>query len=103
MFINNKCAFSDLKHTEENVEYYVLFKERIMWSMHHNNVTFTDEKSFVLNDLLRLNVRRDPIIGEVPNVTCGSSVNVRKRCNMFGAIRPFNNRNFNKTLMCVIT
>ena len=71
--------------------------------MHHNNVTFSDEKSFTLNDLLKLRVRKDPLTGEIPTVIHGSGVNVRKRHNMFCTIRPFNNSNSSKTLICVIT
>ena len=103
MFVKLTCAFSDLKFTEENVIYYKLFKDKVMKSMYHNNVTFTDEKSFILNDLLKLRVRKDPITGEVPNVVYPSGINVRKRYNIFCTIRPFNNSNCNKTLVCVIT
>ena len=71
--------------------------------MCHNNVTFSDEKSFTLNDLLKLRVRKDPLTGEIPTVIHGSGVNVRKRHNMFCTIRPFNNSNSSKTLICVIT
>ena len=70
--------------------------------MHHNNLTFKDEKSFMLNDLMKLKVRKDPMTGEVPNIACGSGANVRKRCNLVCTIRPFNNSNCNKTLICVI-
>ena len=69
--------------------------------MYHNNLTFTDEKSLILNDLLKLRARKDPITGEVPNIVHGSGVSARKRHNMFCTIRSFRS-NCNKTLICVI-
>ena len=76
IFLSNKCAFSDLKYTDENAEYCTLFKERIMWSMYHNNVTFIDEKSFILNDLLKLKMWQDPITEDVSTVTYSSGINM---------------------------
>ena len=103
VFVKLTCSFSDLKFTEENVIYYNYYTEKIINDIYHNNITFTDEKSFILHDLLKLRVRKDPITGEVLNVMHGSGVNIRKRYNIFCTIRPFNNSNCNKTLMCVIT
>ena len=103
VFVKLTCAFSDLKYTEENVACYKLFTGKIIASMYCNNITFADEKLFILNDLLKLRIRKDPIIGEVPNIVYGSGVNTRKRHNIFYTIRPFNNSNSNKTLVYVIT
>ena len=71
--------------------------------MHHNNVTFSDEKLLILNDLLKLRVRKEPVTSEIPTVVHGSGVSVRKGCNVFCTIRKFNNSNCNKTLICAIT
>ena len=103
MFVKLTCTFSNLKYTEENVMYCKLFTDKIITLIYYNNMTFTDEKSLILNDLLKLRVRKDPIIGEVPNIIYSSSVNIWKRHNIFCTIRPFNNSNSNKTLVCVIT
>ena len=70
--------------------------------MHHNNATFSDKKSFMLNDLLKLRVRNDPVTGKIPTVFHGCDVNARKRQNMFCTVRPFNESNCNKILTCVM-
>ena len=88
VFVKTTCGFSDLKFTEENVACYNLFKERIISSLCHNNVTLSDEKLFTLKHLLKLRVRKDPVTGEVLTFFHESGVSVRKRHNMFCTIRP---------------
>ena len=102
VFVKITFVFSDLKHTEENVDCCIPFKEKIMHSICHNNITFTDEKSHALNDLLKLRVRKDPATSEVPNAVLGSGVSSRKRHSMLCAIRSFKNIHSGKTLICVI-
>ena len=103
MFTKLTYAFSDLKYTEENTNYYNLFKEKFFRSMYHNNTTFIKKKLFILNDFLKLRVRKDPIKGEIlSNIIYLSGINAQKRYNIFCTIRPFNNSNCNKTLVCVI-
>ena len=70
--------------------------------MYYNNTTFGNKKFFILNDLLKLRIRKDSIIGKVPNIAYSSDTNVCKRYNIFCTIRPFNDSNSNKTLVCII-
>ena len=73
VFTSQKCLFSNLKCSEENVNYYNNCIE-IFFSMHYNNMVFIDEKSFSIN----LRVRRDPIIGKVPLMVISNSLELRK-------------------------
>ena len=66
-------------------------------------MTVMDEKSFEFGNLLKLKVRRNSITGEVLNTIYSSSINERKRFNIFYTIKLFNNSNYNKILICVIT
>ena len=76
VFVKTTCAFSNLKFAEENFACYNVFKERIISSVCHNNVTFSDDKSFMLEDLLKLRVRKDPVTGEIPIFAHRSGVKV---------------------------
>ena len=58
-------SFSNLKFTEENAIYYNYFIEKNIINICYNNVALTDEKSFILRNLLKLRVQKDPMIGEV--------------------------------------
>ena len=55
-----------------------VFKEIIISSMCHNDVTLTDENFFVCNYLLKLRVRKDPTTREIAVATHGSSVSMLK-------------------------
>ena len=35
--------------------------------MHRKNVLFSDENSFIVNDLIKLKQRKDPLTGVAPN------------------------------------
>ena len=80
--------FSELKHTPENTHYH---KEHVEFfkDVHHNDVAFTDEKAFVLNDPLKQCLRRDPIAGKAPQQVILPEVNSSKRHDTTCSIRPF--------------
>ena len=88
VFVSKKCTFSVLKYNSVNMEYYAEYKQYFS-SIYHNNVLFTDEKSFIINDLLKLRQRRDPLTGIVPDFIHPVGINMRKRYNIFCTIRPF--------------
>ena len=102
VFVSRKCTFSDLKYTESNVLYYRQYLHKFSL-IYHSNVSFTDEKAFIVHDLLKLRVRRDPITGEIPELLHCHDTNTRKRCNIMCSIRPFKVMTCNKALVCVIT
>ena len=52
---------------------------------------------------MKLKVRRNPITGEVPNIIPSSGINMKKRFNIFCTIRLFNNSDYNKILIYMIT
>ena len=66
--------------------YYDEFKTYFL-SIYHNNVTLTDKKSLILNDLLKLRVRKNPVTGAAPECVTAFSLNTRKRYNIMCAIR----------------
>jgi len=88
VFVSKTCFFSELKYTKSNVMYYNECKKYFS-GIYHNNLTFTDEKSFILHDLFKLRVRRDPITGVSHDCTTPIGINPRKRHNIICTIRPF--------------
>ena len=71
--------------------------------MHHNNVSFTDEKAFILSDLLKQHLRIDPLTGSIPQTLIPSEVSIRKRYNMMYSTKPFRTTKIIKILRCVIS
>ena len=72
-------------------------------NMHHNNVSFTDEKAFILNDLLKQLIHRDPLTGNILQMLISSEVNTHKRCDIVRSIRLFWTTKSVKTLRCAIS
>ena len=93
---------SELKYTEENFLYYSECKDYFQ-SMHHNNVLFADENSFIVNDLVKLKQRKDLLTGVAPDFLHPIRTNTRKRCDFVYDIRPFRTMHSNRTLRCVVT
>ena len=60
---SKKCASSGSKCTTASTQHYDACKAK-METMHHYSTIFVDEKSFMINDLLKYRVRRDPLTGE---------------------------------------
>jgi len=102
VFVSKKCMFSELKYTQQNVLYYSEYKEYFQ-SIYHNNILFADEKSFIVNDLIKLKQRKDPLTGVAPDLLHPMGLNMRKRHNIMCAIRPFRTIHSNRTLRCVVT
>ena len=75
----------------------------IFRSTHHDNVSFTDEKVFVLKYLLKQRLRRDSITRNAPQMFIPSEVNSHKRHNVACSIRPLRTSNSVKTSRCTIT
>ena len=66
--------------------YYDEFKTYFS-SIYYNNIAFTDEKSFILNNLFKLRVRKNPVTGTVPECVKLFGANTRKRYNIMDIIR----------------
>ena len=101
VFVSKTCAFSENKHTKDNVMHYGLYKNCIK-SIYHNNVTFADEKSFILHDLFKLRVRKYPVNGVAPECLTACGANTRKRYSIMCTIRLFPTQHSRKTIRCVI-
>ena len=80
------CVYSQLKVEPENMLYYRNFCN-LFSSIFHDSVVFIDEKSFILNDLFKKRVRRDPFTGEIPIIIVSKNLKIRKRYNMICSIR----------------
>ena len=101
VFVSKKCAFSELKCAQENVLYCNECKE-FFKSMHHNNISFSDEKSFIAHDLIKLKQRKDPLTGVAPDFMHPMGIIMRKRNNMTHIMRPFRTAHSKRTLRCIV-